>query len=180
MYLTASMILHLNCSAMLNVEMYYIYYNPEKINNHMCYGNVLFKFIFQLIKKFFIPCTHSALSKGRNTYNKIQFTNQSNLEHEIKEMGGERKTGRCAGTCTQTHRPSQLLYTLLDTHNSAFQSTHHRLFSNAWSVGVWSSNRNKKLRSWAHTQTHLAGWLRHYRCICTHVYTHNKYICLVW
>ncbi len=104
--------LHLNCSEMLNLEMHYIYYNPEKINNHMCYGNVLFKFItFQFIKKLFIPCTHSALSKGRNTYNKIQFTNQSNLEHDMKEMGGERKTGRCAWTCSQTHRPSQLLHT---------------------------------------------------------------------
>ncbi len=111
------MILHFNCSGMLNVEMYYIYYNPENINTHMCYGNVLFKFIqFQLIKKFFILCTHSALSKSRNTYNKIQFTNQSNLEHDMKEMGGERKTGRCAGTCTQTRRPSQLLHTMFDKH----------------------------------------------------------------
>lgn len=75
---------------------------------------------------------------------------KATLNTNMKETGGERKTGRCGGTCSQTHRPSQLLDTLLDTHNSAFQRAHHRLFSNAWSVGVWSSHRNEKLRSPAH------------------------------
>jgi len=37
------------------------------------------------------------------------------MKKKKKKTGGERKTGRCAGTCSQTHRPSQLLYTLLDT-----------------------------------------------------------------
>lgn len=122
--------LHLKCSGMQNVEMYNIYYTPEKINFST----------FPSINKLFIPCTHRTVkvtySKDRTLTTKYSSQIKATLNMDMKETGGERKTGRCAGTCSQTHRPSQLLDTLLDTHNSAFQRAHHRLFSNAWSVGV--------------------------------------------
>ncbi len=90
----------------------------------------------------------------------------------------------------QRHAPkhtghhSSYTHTAWYTQFSLSEHTSQALFKCMECVGVWSSNRNKKLRSWAHTQTHLAGWLetemRPYRRICTHLFTHDKDISLVW
>lgn len=98
--------LHLKCSGMQNVEMYYIYYNPEKINLST----------FPFTNKLFIPCTHHTVtvtySKDRNTYYKIQFTNQSNLEHGHERTGRRKKNRKmCRDMLPNTQAITALRHT---------------------------------------------------------------------
>lgn len=169
--------LHLYCSGMQNVEMYYICFNPEKINFST----------FPSINKFFTPCTHRTVtvtySKDRTTYCKIQFTNQSNLEPG-HERNRRRKKNRkmCRDMLPNTQAITALIHTAWYTQFSLSECTSQALFK-CMESGCMKLTLKWKVKVTT-TQTNLAGWLetemRSYKHTCKRLYTDYEDISLVW
>lgn len=127
------------------------------------------------INTSYIPFPHRAVTatsaKGKNTSYKIQFTNHKNLDKTWKKREEKEEKEDAQGHALKYtgHHSSYTQFSLSERQ-------HHRLFSNAWSVGVWSSHTSQKLRSWARTHISQSGW----RLKCTHLYAHRQDISLVW
>lgn len=130
--------LHWNCSGMQNLEMYNIYHSPEKINFST----------FPSINKVFIPCTHRTVtvtySKDRNTYYKIQFTNQSKLEHG-HERNGRRKKNRkmCRDMLPNTQAITALRHTVWYT----IQPFREHITGSFQMHGVWVYEAHIEMKS---------------------------------